>query len=75
MSNKLEKQYLVTITVDKQLAREMKNGQRDWEAYPNWDINYFGEEQRFISTILEELKDHSQYAGIYIDYREVQDNG
>lgn len=72
MNNRLEKTFVVTITVDKNLAREMKMGQQDWGAYPNWDINYLGDEERFIATIMEELEDHSNYSGIYIDIKEAK---
>ena len=70
--NILRKSYLVTIEVDKHEAKELKNGKGDWDAYPNWDINYLGDEESFISLVMDEVRKYSQYSGISIDVKQVE---
>ena len=63
---KMTKTFEVTKEVDLEEAREMKGGKCDFDAYPNWDINYLGEEERFLSSLMKELESHNQYSGITV---------
>ena len=74
MSDKLEKTFTVKISIDKKQARERKMGQFDFDAYPNWDINYLGDEERFIGSILGDLAHYGSYTGISVDIQE-ENNG
>lgn len=63
---RFKKTFEVTVEVDRDEAREIKGGKPDWDAYPNWDINYLGDEEQFIKTLIHELKQYNQYSGITV---------
>lgn len=69
MDNTITKTFTVTITVDKDQAMEIKNGKGDWDAYPNWDINYLGDEGEFIDGLIRELQGYGKYSGITVEVR------
>ena len=72
MTDKITKKYTVEISVDPKKARGWKNGMMDWDAYPNWNINYEGEEESFIEMLIEDLQKHNQYSGITIEVEELK---
>lgn len=57
---KLTKKFEVTITIDTEKANTNSNkfgDAYDWNAYPNWEINYSGEEHRFIKSCISNASD------------------
>ncbi len=59
---KIKQIFLVTIEIDTEKAKPFPNGFKDpatnngnngmnWNTYPNWEINYQGQERSFIEMV------------------------
>jgi len=68
----IEKRFVVTIKIDPWKARGWKDDVYDWDAYPNWEYSYQGDEQEFVKVLIRELKKHNQYSGITIKVEELK---
>lgn len=72
---KITKKFEITITIDTEKADTNANkyGETyDWNAYPNWGINYAGEENRFIRSCIKELKDNFKFTGMRCKTKELK---
>lgn len=72
---KITRKIEITITIDTEKANinSDKFGETyDWDAYPNWEINYAGEEHRFIKSCIKEFRDNFKFTGMKCKIRELK---
>ncbi len=72
---KITKKFEITITIDTEKANTNadKWGETyDWNGYPNWEINYAGEEHRFIKGCIKELRDNFNFTGLSCKIKELK---
>lgn len=78
----IRRTYLVTIEIDTRMARNFPDGVCDPEtgssngfnenSYPNWDINYLGDELAFIESNWEEFNSRFRYDGLHCNVAQVR---
>lgn len=66
--------FLVTLTIDTFKAQNFPYGFRDpkiygdsgynWDSYPNWDLNYLGNEVVFIEMMWNDFQQSFRYDGL-----------
>ncbi len=72
---KITKKFEIIITIDTEKANTNsdKFGETyDWNAYPNWGINYAGEETLFIKSCIKELKNNFKFTGMNCKIKELK---
>jgi hypothetical protein len=72
---KITKKFEITITVDTEKANTNsdKYGENyDWNAYPNWEINYAGEEENFIKSCIGEFRKNFKFTGLKCQIKELK---
>lgn len=72
---KITKTFEITIIIDTEKANinSGKFGEfYDRRAYPNWEINYAGEENRFIKSLIQEFKNNIKFTGVLCKIKEVK---
>lgn len=72
---KITKKFEVTITIDTEKANTNANkwGKTyDWNGYPNWEINYAGEEQLFIKSCISEFRNNFKFTGLSCKIKELK---
>lgn len=79
---RIRQTYVVTIEIDTIEAMNFPEGFSDPESgiangfnensYPNWDINYVGDEVAFIESNWEEFKNRYRYAGLHCNVAQVR---
>lgn len=72
---KITKKFEVTITIDTEKANinSGKFGENyDWNAYPNWEINYSGEEHRFIESCISDFRRIFKLTGLCCKIKELE---
>ena len=73
---KITKKFEVTITIDTEKANGNSNKYEDsydWDAYPNWEINYSGEEHRFIKSCISEFRNNFKFTGLSCKIKELKE--
>jgi len=71
---KIVKKFEISVSIDTQKANinADKGGESyDWDAYPNWEFNYAGEEAMFIENCLQEFSKNFSYTGLSSKIREI----
>jgi hypothetical protein len=71
---KITKKFEITITIDTEKANinSGKFGKNyDWNAYPNWEINYAGEEENFIESCVSEFRKNFKFTGLKCRIKEL----
>ncbi len=67
--------FLVTIEIDTEKAKPFPNGFKDpafnngdnglnWDTYPNWELNYQGQEMDFIESVWADFQELFKYDGL-----------
>ena len=72
---KIIRKLEITITIDTEKANTNSDkwGETyDWNGYPNWEINYAGQEHRFIKSRIKELKDNFAFTGMSCKIKELK---
>jgi carbohydrate-selective porin OprB len=73
----VKRQFLVTLTIDTEKAKGWKNGEYDWDTYPNWDLNYGSNDERgpldFIKSMWAEFKQYWRYKGLKCEIKKLED--
>lgn len=73
---KITKKFEITITIDTEKANTNadKWGENyDWNGYPNWEINYAGEEERFIKSCIQDFRSNFKYTGLSCKIKEIKE--
>lgn len=71
-SNKITRTFTVTFTIHPEKARERgPDGTINFDSYPNWDVNYVGEEDVFITSTVRELLGMNKYSGMSVKVRDI----
>ena len=69
------RKFEVKITIDTEKAN-INSGKfgtnYDWKAYPNWEINYAGEEERFIKSCISEFRRNFKFTGLNCKIKELK---
>ena len=72
---KIKQIFLVTLEIDTEKAKPFTNGFKDpainngdngmnWNTYPNWELNYQDQEQRFIRMAWADFRTSFKYDGL-----------
>lgn len=69
---RINRKYILDIEIDCEHAKTMRGNELDWDSYPNWDINYGGNEGAFIDRLISDLKSHNKYSGISVRAKKIE---
>lgn len=72
---KITKKFEITITIDTEKANNNAGkfgDEYDWNTYPNWEINYAGDEESFISSCISELRRNFKFTGMKCKIKELK---
>lgn len=71
---KIIRKFEIWVTIDTEKANintDKWGDKYDRNAYPNWEINYAGEENRFVQSCLHEFRKNFRFTGLRCRIREI----